>query len=132
MSHSQSCCLNHKDLCTILHQPYLDLSSKEKKNSTSGILSNKFVKTACAGQLILELRMSIFWRISRIVNIIFLEEVLAVLTLKGSQEAEQFVTDKKALKAINPINLAAKTDAINNKPADTYSNIRGNGIKDED
>ena len=57
---------------------------------------------------------------------------MVVLTLKGSQEAEQFVTDKKALKAINPINLVAKTDAIKNKPADTYSNIRGNGIKDED
>ncbi|KAB2612702.1 hypothetical protein D8674_035018 [Pyrus ussuriensis x Pyrus communis] len=79
-----------------------------------------------------KLRMSIFWKISRIVNVIFLEEVMAVLTLKGFQEAEQFVTDKKALKAINPINLAAKTDAIKNKPADTYSNIRGNGIKDED
>ncbi|KAB2608733.1 hypothetical protein D8674_011901 [Pyrus ussuriensis x Pyrus communis] len=98
-----------------------DLSSKEKKNSTSGILSNKFVKTACAGQLTLE-----------IVNIIFPEEVMAVLTLKGSQEADQFVTDKKVLKAINPINLAAKTNAIKNKPVDTYSNIRGNGIKDED
>ncbi|KAB2623584.1 hypothetical protein D8674_038876 [Pyrus ussuriensis x Pyrus communis] len=70
-----------------------DLSSKEKKNSTSGILSNKFVKTACA----------------------------------GFQEAEQFVTDKKALKAINPIKLTAKTDAAKNKPANTYSNIRGNG-----
>ena len=76
--------------------------------------------------------MFIFWTILRIVNIIFLEEVLAVLTLKGSQEAEQFVTDKKTLKAINPIKLTAKTDAIKNKPADTYSNIRGNGIKDED
>ena len=43
---------------------------------------------------------------------------MAVLTLKGSQEAEQFVTDKKALKAINPIILVAKTDAIKNKPAD--------------
>ncbi|KAB2594645.1 hypothetical protein D8674_030095 [Pyrus ussuriensis x Pyrus communis] len=74
-----------------------------------------------------KLRMSIFWSISRIVNIIFLEEVMAVLTLKGSQEAEQFVTDKKALKAINPIKLAAKTDAAKNKPTDTYSNIRGNG-----
>ncbi|KAB2603373.1 hypothetical protein D8674_004378 [Pyrus ussuriensis x Pyrus communis] len=79
-----------------------------------------------------KLRMSIFWSISRIVNIIFLEEVMAVLTLNGSQEAEQFVTDKKALKAINPINLAAKIDAVKNKPVDTYSNIRGNGIKDED
>ncbi|KAB2611383.1 hypothetical protein D8674_019415 [Pyrus ussuriensis x Pyrus communis] len=59
-------------------------------------------------------------------------KVMAVLTLKGSQKAEQFVIDKKALKAINPINLAAKTDAAKNKPADTYSNIRGNGIKDED
>ena len=49
---------------------------------------------------------------------------MAVLTLKGFQDAEQFVT---ALKAINPIKLAAK-----NKPADTYSNIRGNENKDED
>ncbi|KAB2616438.1 hypothetical protein D8674_023026 [Pyrus ussuriensis x Pyrus communis] len=95
-----------------------DFSSKEKKNSTSGILSNKFVKTTYANQLTLE-----------IANIIFLEEVMTVLTLKGSQEAEQYVT---AMKAINPINLAAKTDAANNKPADTYSNVRGNGIKDED
>ena len=63
-----------------------------------------------------KLRMSIFWSISRIVNIIFLEEVMAVLTLKGFQDAEQFVT---ALKAINPIKLAAK-----NKPADISSNIR--------
>ena len=54
---------------------------------------------------------------------------MAVLTLKGSQETEQFVT---ATKAINPINLAAKTDAAKNKPADTSSNIRGNGLKDED
>ena len=69
--------------------------------------------------------MSIFWNISQIVNIIFLEEVMAVLTLKGSQETEQFVT---AMKALNP----AKTDAAKNKPADTYSNIRGNEIKDED
>ena len=76
-----------------------------------------------------KLRMSIFWNILWIDNIIFLEEVMTVLTLKGWQEAEQFVT---AMKAINPINLAAKTDAIKNKPADTYSNIRGNGIKDED
>ncbi|KAM2899055.1 hypothetical protein COP2_008519 [Malus domestica] len=68
-----------------------------------------------------KLRMSIFWSISRIVNIIFLEEVMAVLTLKGFQDAEQFVT---ALKAINPIKLAAKTDAAKNKPADTYSNIK--------
>ncbi|CAN6678038.1 unnamed protein product [Malus baccata var. baccata] len=83
----------------------VDLSSKEKKNSTSRILSNKFVKTACA------------------------EEVMAFLTLKGSQETGQFVT---AMKAINPINLAAKTDAAKNKPADTYSNIRGNENKDED
>ena len=74
-----------------------------------------------------KLRMSIFWSISRIVNIIFLEKVMAVLTLKGSQEAEQFVTDKKALKAINPIKLTAKTDAAKNKPDNTYSNIRGNG-----
>ena len=51
---------------------------------------------------------------------------MAVLTLKGSQEVEQFVTDKKALKAINPIKLAAKTDAAKNKLANTYSNIRGN------
>ena len=57
---------------------------------------------------------------------------MAILTLKGFQEVEQFVTDKKALKAINPINLAAKTDAAKNKPANTYSNIKGNGIKDED
>ena len=57
---------------------------------------------------------------------------MAVLTLKGFQEAEQFVTDKTAMKAINPINLTAKTDAAKNKPADTYSNIRGNGNKDED
>ena len=57
---------------------------------------------------------------------------MAVLTLKCSQEAEQFVTDKKALKAINPINQAANTNAAKNKPADTYSNIKGNGIKDED
>ncbi|KAM1302038.1 hypothetical protein ACFX2H_013002 [Malus domestica] len=76
--------------------------------------------------------MSIFWSISQIANIIFLEEVMAVLTLKGFQEVEQFVTNKKALKAINPINLAARTDAAKNKSADTYSNIRGNGIKDED
>ena len=54
---------------------------------------------------------------------------MAVLTLKGFQDAEQFVT---ALKAINPIKLAAKTDAAKNKSADTYSNIKGNGIKDED
>ncbi|CAN6677577.1 unnamed protein product [Malus baccata var. baccata] len=47
--------------------------------------------------------------------------VMAVLTLKGFQDAEQFVT---ALKAINPIKLAAKTDAAKNKPADTSSNIR--------
>ncbi|KAB2629342.1 glutamate receptor 3.7-like [Pyrus ussuriensis x Pyrus communis] len=58
--------------------------------------------------------------------------IMAVLTLKGFQEAEQFVTNKKALKAINPTNLAAKTVAIKNKLADTYSNIRGYGIKDED
>ncbi|CAN6560811.1 unnamed protein product [Malus baccata var. baccata] len=83
----------------------VDLSSKEKKNSTSGILSNKFVKTACA------------------------KEIMAILTLKGSQETGQFVT---AMKAINPINLAAKTDAAKNKPADTYLNIRGNENKDED
>ena len=31
-----------------------DLSSKENKNRTSEILSNKFVKTACADQLTLE------------------------------------------------------------------------------
>ncbi|RXH76129.1 hypothetical protein DVH24_019017 [Malus domestica] len=80
-----------------------DLSSKENKNSTSGILSNKFVKTVCA--------------------------VMAVLTLKCYQEAEQFVT---AMEAINPINLAAKTDAAKNKSANTYSNIKGNEIKDED
>ena len=48
--------------------------------------------------------------------LISLEEVMAVLTLKGFQDAEQFVT---ALKAINPIKLAAK-----NKSADTSSNIR--------
>ena len=54
---------------------------------------------------------------------------MAILTLKGSQETEQFVT---AMKAINPINLAAKTDAAKNKSTDTYSNIRGNGIKNED
>ena len=72
--------------------------------------------------------MSIFWSISRIVNIFFLEEVMAVLTLKGFQDAEQFVT---ALKAINPIKLAAKTDAAKNKSAETYSNIKGNGNKDE-
>ncbi|KAB2596483.1 hypothetical protein D8674_031933 [Pyrus ussuriensis x Pyrus communis] len=107
--------------CTAKFGKFSDLSSKEKKNSTSGILSNKFIKTTCAGQLTLEF-----------VNIIFLEEVMTVLTLKGSQEAEHFVTDKKALKAINPINLGAKIDAIKNKPADTCSNIRGNGIKDED
>ena len=46
---------------------------------------------------------------------------MAVLILKGFQDAEQFVT---ALKAINPIKLAAKTDAAKNKPADTSSNIR--------
>ena len=73
--------------------------------------------------------MSIFWSISQIDNIIFLEEVMVVLTLKGSQEAEQFVT---AMKAINPINLAAKIDAAKNKSTDTYSNMKGNGIKDED
>ncbi|CAN6691949.1 unnamed protein product [Malus baccata var. baccata] len=88
-----------------------DLSSKEKKNSTSGILSNKFVKTACADQLTLEAK------------------VMAVLTLKGYQEAKQFVT---AMKTINPINLAAKTNAAKNKSANTYSNIKGNGIKDDD
>ena len=76
-----------------------------------------------------KVRMSIFWRILQIANIIFLEEVMVILTLKGYQEAEQFVT---AMKAINPINLAAKTDAAKNKPADTYSNIRGNRDKDED
>ena len=76
-----------------------------------------------------KLRMFIFWNISWIVNIIFLEEVMAVLTLKGSQVAEQFVT---AMKAINPINLASKTNVAKNKPTDTYSNIRGYGIKDED
>ncbi|KAM0978652.1 hypothetical protein FF1_014597 [Malus domestica] len=76
-----------------------------------------------------KLRMSIFWSISWIVNIIFLEEVMAILTLKGFQDAKQFVT---AMKAINPINLAAKTDATKNKSADTYSNIRENGIKNED
>ena len=76
-----------------------------------------------------KLRMYIFWNISRIVNIIFLEEVMAILTLKGFQDAEQFVT---ALKATNPIKLAAKTDAAKNKSADTYSNIRGNGNKNED
>ena len=54
---------------------------------------------------------------------------MAVLTLKGSQETGQFVT---TMKAINPINLAAKIDAAKNKPADTYSNIRGNENKDED
>ena len=76
-----------------------------------------------------KLRMSIFWSNLRIVNIIFLEDVMVILTLKGYQEAEQFVTE---MKAINPINLAAKTDAAKNKSADTYSNIKGNGIKDED
>ena len=76
-----------------------------------------------------KLRMSSFWTILRIVIIIFLEEVMAILTLKGSQETEQFVTE---MKAINPINLAAKTDAAKNKPSDTYSNIKGNGIEDED
>ena len=65
--------------------------------------------------------MSIFWSISQIVNSIFVEEVMAVLTLKGSQEVEQFVT---TMKVINPINLAAKTDAAKNKSADTSSNIR--------
>ena len=65
--------------------------------------------------------MSMFWNISRIVNSIFVEEVMPVLTLKGFQDAVQFVT---ALKAINPIKLAAKTDAAKNKPADTSSNIR--------
>ncbi|TQE00596.1 hypothetical protein C1H46_013840 [Malus baccata] len=54
---------------------------------------------------------------------------MAVLTLKGYQEAEQCVT---AMEAINPINLVAKTDAAKNKSADTYSNIRGNEIKNED
>ncbi|CAL9016381.1 unnamed protein product [Prunus brigantina] len=67
-----------------------------------------------------KLQMSILGSISWIVHIIFLEAVLTVLTLKGSQEAEQFVT---AMKAINPINLIAKTDAAKNKPAETYSNI---------
>ncbi|ONH94482.1 hypothetical protein PRUPE_7G018600 [Prunus persica] len=67
-----------------------------------------------------KLQMSILWSISWIVHIIFLEAVMAILTLKGSQEAEQFVT---AMKAINPINLTAKTDAAKNKPAETYSNI---------
>ena len=76
-----------------------------------------------------KLQMFIFWSISRIVNIFFLEEVMAVLTLKCFQYAEQFVT---ALKAINPIKLAAKTDAAKYKPADTSSNIKWNGIKDED
>jgi hypothetical protein len=55
-----------------------------------------------------KLQMSNSWSISWIAHIIFLEEVMAVLTLKGSQEAEQFVT---AMKAINSINLAAKTGA---------------------
>ncbi|TQD81804.1 hypothetical protein C1H46_032634 [Malus baccata] len=76
-----------------------------------------------------KIRISIFWSISRIVNIICLENVMAVLILKGYQDVEQFVT---AMEAINPINLAAKTDAAKNKSADTYSNIKGNGIKDED
>ncbi|XP_068323135.1 uncharacterized protein [Pyrus communis] len=79
-----------------------------------------------------KLRMSILWSISWIANIIFLEEVMAVLTLDGSQKAEQFVIHKKTLKAMNPINLVAKTDVAKNKPADTNSNIRGNGIEDED
>ena len=39
-----------------------------------------------------KLRMSIFCSILRIVNIIFLEEVMGILTLKGSKAAEQFVT----------------------------------------
>ncbi|CAB4283447.1 unnamed protein product [Prunus armeniaca] len=67
-----------------------------------------------------KLQMSILWSTSWIIHIIFLEAVMAVLTLKDSQEAEQFVT---AMKAINPINLTAKTDAAKNKPAETYSNI---------
>ncbi|CAL9019890.1 unnamed protein product [Prunus brigantina] len=66
-----------------------------------------------------KLQMSILWSTSWIVHIIFLEAVMAVLTLKGSQEAEQFVT---AMKAINPINVTAKMDAAKNKPAETYSN----------
>ena len=32
-----------------------------------------------------KLRMSIFWSNSRIVNIIFLEEVMGIVTLKGSE-----------------------------------------------
>ncbi|CAL9024660.1 unnamed protein product [Prunus brigantina] len=67
-----------------------------------------------------KLQTSILWSISWIVHIIFLEVVMSILTLKGSQEAEQFVT---AMKAINPINLTAKTDAAKNKPVETYSNI---------
>ncbi|KAL6279850.1 hypothetical protein ACE6H2_016731 [Prunus campanulata] len=67
-----------------------------------------------------KLLISILWSNSRIVHIIFLEEVMAVLTFKGSQETEHFVT---ARKVINPINLAAKTDAAKNKPTDIYSNI---------
>ena len=39
-----------------------------------------------------KLRMSIFWSIFRIIKIIFLEEVMGILTLKGSKAAEQFVT----------------------------------------
>ena len=39
-----------------------------------------------------KLQMSIFWSIFWIVNIIFLEEVIGILTLKGSKAAEQFVT----------------------------------------
>ncbi|CAL8993191.1 unnamed protein product [Prunus brigantina] len=66
-----------------------------------------------------KLQISILWSTSWIVHIIFLEAVMAVLTLKGSQEAEQFVT---GMKAINPINVTAKTDAAKNKPAETYSN----------
>ena len=39
-----------------------------------------------------KLRMSIFWSILRIIKIIFLEKGMGILTLKGSQAAEQFVT----------------------------------------
>ncbi|RXH74655.1 hypothetical protein DVH24_029376 [Malus domestica] len=77
-----------------------------------------------------KLRMSIFLSILRLVNIIFLE-VMPVLTLKGSKRLSTMKA-MKAMKAMNPMNLAAKTDATKNKPADTYSNIKGNGIKDED
>ncbi|RXH82777.1 hypothetical protein DVH24_003275, partial [Malus domestica] len=93
-----------------------DFSCKEEKKSTSGISNSKFVKTNGVDQLTLaatqdeseneaymltKLQMSIF-NILWLVNIIFLEEVMPILTLNGSQEAEQFVTSKKATNTLYP------------------------------